>query len=388
LPVYGVRKLNDVLANVNGVSVWNRIGGDGASQPATVEERLRRMVVGKLVESDYSQAELRVWAHKTQDPFLLSVYINGRDLHGETARRVFGESYTDEDRSVCKNGNFAIAYGSSVMSFLSQHRLPIDKMTAVAQEYERLMAVAFAWQERYVKEALRVGWAGTVFGRKRRVGYVAPEMLWSITNELKNFPIQSEGADLNLLTACVMIEEGYRVVLSMHDATYVECTKEEAVGVKRRLGEVMRALGEQYMPSVPWVVDGHIKQRWYKLPSVDAIELVSDEEWDAAHPAKAPRAKGKGKRKPPRQTSMIASGDDGATLDLSTGTFIDYTVDSDTEVYWCPTDKHIVFEPYVLRFMEAEAKLCSTCMGEIELVSAGNGRKRHGRKRNDRVTTE
>jgi hypothetical protein len=47
-----------------------------------------------------------------------------------------------------------------------------------------------------------------------------------------------------------------------------------------------------------------------------------------------------------------------------------------------------VFEPYVLRFMEAEAKLCSTCMGEIELVSAGNGRKRHGRKRNDRVTTE
>lgn len=216
----------------------------------------------KLVMADYSQAEMRVWAHLCQDPFLLKCYREGRDLHSEGAIRLFGPNYTKEQRTWVKNFNFAYVYGGNEYSFAGQYNLPISEAAAFVREYEAMMPVARAWRELAFQDALRKGYVETPFGRRRRFTLITPETHDEIRKTAWNFPPQSIASDLTLLSLCVLTEENYNVVLNVHDSIGEHVVAQDAEEAGRRMREVMVATGEKYVTSVPWVVDVDIQDRW------------------------------------------------------------------------------------------------------------------------------
>lgn len=228
----------------------------------------------KLVFADYSQAELRVAAHFTQDPFLLGVYREGRDLHSEAAKRLFGEGYTKEQRVYCKNFNFAWFYGGNEYSFANQVNLPIEEAKALVQEYERLMPVATQWRKDQMALAVRQGYVDTPFGRRRRFPLITKETLQDVERASINMPIQSTASDLNLLAAVGMVRLRRKVVLSMHDATCVECWEDQTEEVAAELSRVMVGLGETYIPTVPWVVEVDVGDRWSPKVDVDDASVI------------------------------------------------------------------------------------------------------------------
>lgn len=225
-----------------------------------------------LVMGDYNQAEMRVWAVFSQDPFLLECYLTGRDLHNEGALRLFGPNYTTEQRTWVKNFNFAYIYGGNEYSFAGQYNLPIEQARAFVAEYEAMMPVAREWRARIFAEALENKFVVTPFGRKRRFPLIRPETLDDIRKASWNAPIQSTASDLNLLASIEMHRRGWKVVLSMHDATGIECAIADAERCERELDEVMMGIALKWIPDIPWKVD--IKSDYCWAPKVNKQDVI------------------------------------------------------------------------------------------------------------------
>ena len=230
-------------------------GPNGDGGRLNVPALIGRARFRKLVMADYSQAELRVWAHVTQDPYLLQVYREGRDLHNENAIRLYGEGYTKEQRTQMKNWVFAFVYGGDAYSFASQAKLPLARASAMVADFEKLVPVAAAWREKAWQEVQRRGFVQTIFGRKRRFPIINRETEKDVKHACWNFPIQSTASDLNSLAQVELWRAGYNVVLSMHDMLAVECWNDEAEEVGKALVGAMVGVGERWVSSVPWVVE-------------------------------------------------------------------------------------------------------------------------------------
>lgn len=234
----------------------------------------------KLIMGDYSQAEMRVWAHRSQEPFLLEVYRNGRDLHNEGADRLFGKGqWNKEKRTWVKNFNFSYIYGGNEYSFAAQVNLPIEAAKAFVRDYDKMMPRAAQWKEEVWREAVRLGYVTTMMGRKRRFPLINADTLEEVKKSSWNAPIQADASDLNLLSAVELDEAGWPVVLSMHDATVLEVVDEMIEAGKAALSETMVGVGNLWVSSVPWVVDVEVQERWAKKVKEDDVITVS-EDWD------------------------------------------------------------------------------------------------------------
>jgi len=156
----------------------------------------------RFLAADYSQIELRVLAHLADDPALIEIFSEDRDIHAETARRVFGDSLfvpAEEQRRRAKIINFSIIYGAGAFSLARE----LQSSTAEAQDfidryYERFPKVK-EFLEAKVREAKETGFSETLFGRKRPV----PELQMADRNIQQagrrialNTPIQGTAADL------------------------------------------------------------------------------------------------------------------------------------------------------------------------------------------------
>lgn len=152
--------------------------------------------------ADYSQIELRVLAHLSEDPSLMEIFLKDRDIHQETASRVFGDSASlpkDEQRRRAKIINFSIIYGASAFSLAKE----LETSTSEAKEFINLYYKKYPKVEEFletrVNEAQEKGYAETLFGRKRQV----PELRHKdkLTQQAGrrialNTPIQGTAADL------------------------------------------------------------------------------------------------------------------------------------------------------------------------------------------------
>lgn len=229
-----------------------------------------------LAIADYSQAELRVLAAMSGEPFLLKVYDEGRDLHTEAARALFGENYTKEHRTWCKMLNFAYAYGGNENSFAMSAGMPIEQAKAIVHKYDANMPVARAWKQHMFKTAKEKGYIESPFGRRRRFPVITPLLLDEIRKASVNMPVQSAASDLTLLALCELVERGHKVVLAVHDSIIIECDEADAERVMNEMVEVMRLSGESKMPSVKWKSDGEIKKRWGGKENVMAPLVVEN----------------------------------------------------------------------------------------------------------------
>ena len=217
-----------------------------------------------LVICDYSQAELRVFAALTDDPFLMEVYQDGRDLHTEVAKAMFGENWTKEDRMIVKRFNFGYIYGGG-FTILHDAQIPVAQAKRFMDDYSRLMKVAHRWRGRMQDLMLEQGYVQSVFGRRRRFPVLVDGNKLDAQHAAINMPVQGPASDLNLISAMRLQAIGLDVKLIIHDSVVVECKEEEAEWTAKKVKEVMEQVGMEFFPTVPWQADPEIRSRWGKL---------------------------------------------------------------------------------------------------------------------------
>lgn len=225
-----------------------------------------------LIVADYSQAELRVAAHLSQEPFLIEAYRHKEDLHGKVARAIFGPGYTKEQRVRCKMFNFSYLYGGSEYSFAQDAGLPINAARQFVRDYNRAMPKLAQFRVDQYNKLVRDGHVSTVFGRRRRFVFINAQNRDDARKSAVHAPVAGTASDLTLLSACQAMDEGIDVILMVHDSIVAEAWPDQAPAQAKRIQQIMTEMGETYCPTVAWKVDidsnkdGTFPTRWVEPP--------------------------------------------------------------------------------------------------------------------------
>ncbi|MBZ5638990.1 MAG: DNA polymerase I [Acidobacteriia bacterium] len=225
-----------------------------------------------FLASDYSQVELRVLAHLSGDPELISAFRAGEDIHRRTAARIFGVDpalVTDEMRRRAKAVNFGVLYGMSEGRLAREQGISrADAKRFIEAYFERFRAVR-AYIERVRDDARRTREVRTFFGRVRffpdlsgRAGRAAEE---AALRAAVNTTVQGTAADL-MKMAMLRVDAALsgaglrtRMLLQVHDELLLEAPEEEL----GRVEPLVRKLMEEVHPlEVPLLVDGKTGASW------------------------------------------------------------------------------------------------------------------------------
>jgi DNA polymerase-1 len=223
-----------------------------------------------LLSADYSQIELRILAHLSQDPVLVEAFRRGEDIHSRTAQEVFGVApfaQTREHRRVAKVINFGVIYGLSAFGLAQQ--LEIDTKEAskfIASYFEHYRGVK-EFLDRQIAETRKTGFAKNLFGRIRPIPEInSPQMNMRSFAErtAMNTPMQGAAADLIKLA---MIELDRRLtrdfeskmILQVHDELLFEGPAKEMPRLTELVKEVMEGV---HKLSVPLLVETKTGPNW------------------------------------------------------------------------------------------------------------------------------
>ncbi|HFI0693977.1 TPA: DNA polymerase I [Streptococcus suis] len=227
-----------------------------------------------LLASDYSQIELRVLAHISQDEHLIEAFKRGDDIHTSTAMRVFGiekaEDVTANDRRNAKAVNFGVVYGIS--DFGLSNNLGITRKEAkeyIDTYFERFPGIK-NYMETIVREARDKGYVETIYKRRRELPEINSRN-FNVRNFAErtaiNSPIQGSAADI-LKVAMINLDKAIadaglstRMLLQVHDEIVLEVPKAELETVKALVKETMESA---IALSVPLIADENDGQTWYE----------------------------------------------------------------------------------------------------------------------------
>ncbi|HEM2820670.1 TPA: DNA polymerase I [Streptococcus suis] len=227
-----------------------------------------------LLASDYSQIELRVLAHISQDKHLIEAFQQGADIHTSTAMRVFGiekaEYVTPNDRRNAKAVNFGVVYGIS--DFGLSNNLGITRKEAKAYidtYFERFPGIK-NYMETIVREARDKGYVETIYKRRRELPDINSRN-FNVRNFAErtaiNSPIQGSAADIlkvamiNLDKALTEAGLATRMLLQVHDEIVLEVPVAELETVKAMVKETMESA---ISLSVPLIADENEGSTWYE----------------------------------------------------------------------------------------------------------------------------
>lgn len=225
-----------------------------------------------ILSADYSQIELRLLAHITQDKHLCEAFNTGVDVHTLTASKVFEvpvEEVTKSMRIKSKAVNFGIIYGQSKYGLAKMLGISNDEAGNFINKYFATYPKVKAYMEGTVHEVEKKGFVETVFGRKR---YLETELSSSnamIREFAKraaiNQPIQGTASDLMKIAMIDFAKKikinnlKSKMIMQVHDELVVEVLKSELEDVKRLVKEAM----ELNQPlSVPLVIDINVGESW------------------------------------------------------------------------------------------------------------------------------
>jgi DNA polymerase-1 len=237
--------------------------------------RIRKAFVAppgrKLLACDYSQIELRIMAHLSEDPGLLSAFASGADIHRATAAEVFGrklEEVTTNERRAAKAINFGLMYGMS--AFGLARNLGIGR--GEAQDYIALYFSRYPgvrdFMERTRNEARERGFVETVFGRRLYLEYIQKGTQGQRAGAERaaiNAPMQGTAADI-IKRAMVAIDAWLaphagraKMILQVHDELVFEADEDF---VDTLLADAPRLMSSAAELRVPLVVDSGVGNNW------------------------------------------------------------------------------------------------------------------------------
>ena len=220
--------------------------------------RIRKAFVARdqdwvLVSADYSQIELRLMAHFSQDSAMVSAFEAGHDIHEFTARQIFSvpsaSAVTSDQRRIAKMVNFGLLYGMS--DFGLAQRLEIDRGPAreITQAYFARFPSVRAYIDATIVQAREDGYVQTLLGRRRYMPGLASSnhaLRSAAEREATNAPLQGSAADLMKL-AMVRIDTALRerglnamMLLQIHDEVVLDVPKAQCDEVVALVSECMR----------------------------------------------------------------------------------------------------------------------------------------------------
>jgi DNA polymerase-1 len=224
-----------------------------------------------LLSADYSQIELRLMAHFSQDPGMIEAFAQNEDIHAATAAKIYHidiTQVTKEQRSKAKTANFGIIYGISVFG-LSQ-RLNISRTEAkqLIDGYFTSYPKVKDYMEATISEAQKTGYAKTIFGRRRYLRDINSgnsTMRGMAERNAINAPIQGTAADI-IKIAMISINRIFKekklnttMILQVHDELVFDVYKPELEDVKQIVVNEMQNAARL---SVPLIVECGIGANW------------------------------------------------------------------------------------------------------------------------------
>jgi DNA polymerase I len=260
-------RLSSNNPNLQNIPVRSELGG-----------QVRRAFVARdigpepvLLSADYSQIELRIMAHMSQDRALLESFHNDEDIHAATASQVFGvplEEVTRLQRNRAKVFNFGVMYGLTDYGLAQREGISREEAGMFIKRYFEKYESVKVWRDEIVQQTRRDGYAETLAGRRRYIPDIHSGN-FNVRNAAErvaiNMPIQGTASDIIKIAMNSLDEalekQGFRskMLLQVHDELIFEGPQDEV--------EALKALVLQIMPAslslaVPLKVDVKVGRNW------------------------------------------------------------------------------------------------------------------------------
>ena len=263
-------RLSSSNPNLQNIPVRTELGG-----------QVRRAFVARdfgpeplLLSADYSQIELRIMAHITEDPGLVGAFMRDEDIHAATASQVFGvplDQVTSEMRRRAKVFNFGVLYGLSEFGLSTRERISRED----AGEFIKTYFAKYPGIRRYIEETVQrtreLGYAETLLGRRRYIPEIRSAnavVRQAAERAAVNMPVQGTAADIikiamNRIDAEMEARRlKSRMILQVHDELIFECPAAELDEVRGLALEIMPRPLEM---KVPLKVDTKVGKNWGEM---------------------------------------------------------------------------------------------------------------------------
>ena len=257
-------RLSSTNPNLQNIPIRTELGREIRAAFVAAEGKL-------LVAADYSQIELRLLAHYSQDPLLLEAYRTGQDIHALTASEVFGVPpmlIDAEQRRRAKAVNFGIVYGLSPFGLAQQLGIEQKEAKRFIDAYFARYVGVRGFIDRTLEQARRDGFVRNLFGRKRPIPDLLsknPNLRGFAERTAVNTPLQGTAADL-IKVAMLRLDAELRghglaakMLLQVHDELVLEAPVAEVETVKALVKECMEGAHEL---SVPLEVEVSVGGNW------------------------------------------------------------------------------------------------------------------------------
>ena len=221
--------------------------------------------------ADYSQIELRVMAHLSQDPNMIEVFREGKDLHAATAANIYKkpiEEVTRDERTKSKRANFGIIYGITVFGLAERLDIPRDEAKMLIDGYFDTFPQVHDYMEKSKDVARQQGYVTTLFGRRRYlpdINSANGTVRGFAERNAINAPIQGTAADI-IKVAMIHIFQRFKtegikskMILQVHDELNFSVYPDEKEKVERIVLEEMQ---NAFHMSVPLVADSGFGENW------------------------------------------------------------------------------------------------------------------------------
>ncbi|GHS23387.1 DNA polymerase I [Helicobacter pylori] len=223
-----------------------------------------------LLGVDYSQIELRLLAHFSQDKDLMDAFLKGRDIHLETSKALFGEDLAKEKRSIAKSINFGLVYGMGSKKLSETLNIPLNEAKSYIEAYFKRFPSIKDYLNRMKEEILKTSKAFTLLGRYRMFDFTGANdyIKGNYLREGVNAIFQGSASDL-LKLGMLKVSERFknnpsvRLLLQVHDELIFEIEEKNALELQQ---EIQRILNDEVYPlRVPLETSAFIAKRWNEL---------------------------------------------------------------------------------------------------------------------------
>ena len=237
--------------------------------------RIREAFVAKpgsvLISADYSQIELVVLAHLSQDKNLIAAFTQGRDVHARTAALIFGteeKNIGSDQRRIAKTINFGVMYGMSAFRLANELGISRTEAAGFIDAYFKTYSGVYAFIAQLIKKTEETGYAETIFGRRRFIRSINSRNKTekaAAERVAVNTPIQGSAADI-VKTAMLNLDKRFtaekspaRLLLQVHDELILECPADSAKAAAALVREEME---HAVSLSIPLRVSVETGKRW------------------------------------------------------------------------------------------------------------------------------